>query len=235
MFLPECSAVIRRAGILLLLCCFFSCVDSGQPGSELSVRTMVTASGSGSVQCTVYLEGSTGDSVSGALVILRDEANRATMLSYDSKTCAYGASVEEPAADTTYTIEITSMLLDYPLVQKIPYSAITKKPNITVFQDAAGNSVLNGKELSKTAPLQIAWASCGTGIVYQLSVKTALKTIYAVSSNAETVTIPADTIPAGSYTLEILAQKIYGDPYFKYADYCSMSSSKSSALSFNVN
>jgi hypothetical protein len=157
------------------------------------------------------------------------------MLSYDSNTCTYGTAVEEQGGETMYTIEVATILLDNPIVQKVPYSELSRRPDITVFQDAAGHSVLNGQAISKETPLQIAWTSCGTGIVYQLTVKTTIKTIYAISSNAETVTIPADIIPSGLYTLEILAQKIYGDPYFKEADYCSTSSSKSMGISFNVN
>jgi hypothetical protein len=226
-----------RVCILLIFCGLSSCkhytlLDTGQ---KVQVRTTVTASGSGSVQCTVCVEGPNGESVSGALVVLWDETNKAAMLSYDSSTCTYSTAVEEQEGETMYTIEVATILLDAPVVQKIPYAGLSKKPDITVFQDAAGNSVLNGQTLSKNTPLQIAWTSCGNGIVYQLAVKTALKMIYAISSNAETVTIPADIIPAGVYTLEILAQKISGDPNFKKADYCSTSSSKSLGITFNVN
>jgi hypothetical protein len=180
------------------------------------------------------VEGPDGNSVSGALVTVSDETNKATILTYDSNACAYGADMEEPEADMTYTVELVTMLLDSPITREIPYSGLSKKPDVTVFQDASGNSVLNGQGLSGNAHFQIAWASCGTGVVYQLAVKAALKTVYATSTNAETVTIPAGDIPTGIYTLEISAQRIYGDPYFKEADYCSLSSSKSMGLSFHV-
>jgi hypothetical protein len=180
-------------------------------------------------------EGPTGNSVSGALVTVHDETNKVTMLSYDSGSCTYSGDMEEPGVDMTYTVEVTTLLLDTPVIQKIPYSALSKKPDITVFQDALGNSVLKGQGLSGGAPLQIAWVSCGTGIVYQLAVKAALKTVYAASTSAETIIISSGAIPPGVYTLKISAQKIYGDPYFKKADYCSMSSAKSIGLSFNVN
>jgi hypothetical protein len=229
--------MMRRVGAFLFLCVLFSCTNSAQPDAEanVQVRTWITASGTGAVRCTVYIEGPTGNSVSGALVTVHDETNKVNMLSYDSNSCTYTGDMEEPEADTIYTVEVTTVLLGAPVIQTIPYTGLSKKPDITVFQDALGNSVLSGNGLSGSAPLQIAWMSCGVGVVYQLAVKAALKTVYAVSTNAETVTIRADIIPSGAYTLEISAQKIYGDPYFKKADYCSMSSAKSMGLSFNVN
>jgi hypothetical protein len=70
--------------------------------------------------------------------------------------------------------------------------------------------------------------------VYQIALKTALQTVYATSTNAATLTIPALTLPAGSYWLEIIAQRIHGDPYFKGASYYAVSSLSSAGVSCNV-
>ena len=58
-----------------------------------------------------------------------------------------------------YTFEINSILLDKPYIIKVPYTKITKNPEITVFQDSNGNSVLNGESLTTGLPIQIAWTS----------------------------------------------------------------------------
>jgi hypothetical protein len=91
------------------------------PESNVRVRTALTASGSGHINCVVYVEGPNGDSASGALVTIEDETNRVTMLTYDSVHCNYSAAVEEPEEFTMYAVEVTTILSDIPLIKGIPY------------------------------------------------------------------------------------------------------------------
>jgi hypothetical protein len=116
-----------------------------------------------------------------------------------------------------------------------PYSRLSDAPNITVFQDAAGNSVLHGQSIESSQPVQIGWDGSGEGVVYQATIKTALKTVYSVSTNANTLTIPAGTIPSGSYLLELAAQKIHGDAFFRSASYYSLSFINAAPVSCDVN
>jgi hypothetical protein len=229
---PSLKRLVLLAGVCLLL----SCTDAAQDGATVKVRprASVTGTGTGSVRCAVWVEGPAGDSLTGAVVTVRNGANQVTLLAYDAAQCAYTATVEETARDAAYTFEVSSILLDTPMTLKVPYTALTQKPGVTVFQDVSGASVLNGQGLGAGQPVQIAWTSCGEGAAYQVTVKTALTAVYSVSTNAKTVTLPAGAIPAGNYTLEIIAQKIYGDPYFKEAVYYSLSATKSAALSFHV-
>jgi len=187
----------------------------------------------GYLKCTAIIEGPNGNSVSGALVNVFDSLNQVTQLVYDSNSCSYSARIDENT--DTYTFEIRSVLLDEPRHIIVPYTAITKSPNVTVFQDSAGSSVLNGEDLAIGLPIQIAWASSGTGITYQLSVRTALRSYYTVSTNAETITIPGNVIPQGIFTLNISAQRIYGDPTYKTSNYYSLSNSSNIGMSFSVN
>ncbi|GHV82367.1 hypothetical protein AGMMS49991_09250 [Spirochaetia bacterium] len=150
--------------VVIYLC---SCQNSTQetPGTNMRVRTSVVSTGTGSVRCIVTVEGPDGDSVSGAVVTVSDTANRVTFLQYDSSACVYGETIEE-AADTTYTFEINSILQHDAAVIKVPYTTISAKPQITVFQDENGNSVLGGQSLAYNALMQIAWSSSGENIKF---------------------------------------------------------------------
>jgi hypothetical protein len=183
--------------------------------------------------CTAFVEGPRGESVSGALVNVSDSSNQITQLAYDYNSGSYSGRIEENTG--TYIFGIRSLLLDEPRRIAVPYTAITRSPSVMVLQDSEGNSALNGEYLNAGLPIQAAWSSSGSGIVYQISVRTPLRTFYAVSTNAETITIPGNAIPQGTFTLGISAQKIYGDPSFETSDYYSLSNSATVGMSFNVN
>jgi hypothetical protein len=98
-----------RPWFLLFLCVFFSCANSAQTDTEanVQVRTKITASGAGSVRCTVYVEGPTGNSVSGALVTVHDETNKVTMLSYDSGLCTYSGDADYCSLSSTKSMGLS--------------------------------------------------------------------------------------------------------------------------------
>jgi hypothetical protein len=221
---------------LFMSMCFCSCqyVTQEALNSNVRMRASIVSTGSGFVCCTVNVEGPSGNSISGAVVTVCDTANHITILQYDSTTCVYSETIEE-SDDTIYRFEANSILRNDIFVIEVPYTKISSKPQIIVFQDEIGNSVLNGQSLADNKSIQIAWSSSGEKINYQITIKTALKTIYSVSTNAENLFIPASIISKGIYTVEIFAQKIYGDPYFKESNFCSISSLKSAGLTFNVN
>lgn len=212
---------------------FASC-DNNVQIADIRVRASVISNGSGSVHCVVYVEGPDGNSLSGAVVTVRNETNRVTLLPYDMNSGSYTAAIEETDKDTVYNIEAVSILRDNPVSLQVPYSPLFQKPDVTVFQDSRGESVLSGQNIAGDVPVQIAWSSCGEEITYNVTVKTAVKTFYSVSTGAQTVTIPAAALSTGTYVLEITAQKIHGDPYFRDSLYYSLSTTKSAGLSFYV-
>ena len=224
---------MKKFFLLLAVCfVFFSCTE--EETVSVRVRAALKATGTGSVRASVFVEGPGGNSLSGAVVTVKDGRNQILQLSYDSAACSYNGLTEELPGLTNYTVEVATILSPKNKTLTVPYSKIEEAPEVIVFQDAAGNSALHGQALKSNQPLQIGWSGSKDAAVYEAAIRTALKTIYSVSTNANTVTVPANTIPAGSYLLEISAQKIYGDIYFKSSSFCSVSYINSSLVSCDV-
>jgi len=227
--------------LILLLSEFVSCNDPVQdtPKIEPRVRAALRSNGADTIQAKVFVEGPDGNSVSGAVVVVRDSRNAVTQLDYNSSSHSYNGILEEPPvaanSETLYAVEIATILSGDIITLSVPYTKLENPPNVTVFQDSDGNSVLHGQSLSSSLPVQIGWADSGEGAVYQVAIKTALRTMYAVSTEARTVTVPANTVQPGSYLLEISAQKTHGDVFFRSAQFYSASFASAPLVSCNVN
>jgi hypothetical protein len=214
---------------LFSACTYYSGVNIK---SDVNIRCSIIPATTGYIKCSVFFEGPDGNSVSGALINVSDSSNQVISLIYNYNSCYYEIIIEENT--DTYLFEINSILLNEPCQIAVPYTTITKNPDVTFFQDSEGNSVLNGQYLKAALPVQISWLSSGENILYQITIKTAFRTIYAVTTNAENITIPDNKISQGLYTLNISAQKIYGDPAYKTYNYYSLSTSSIIGISFNV-
>ncbi len=228
---------LKAGCIFFVLLLFAMCENPAQESSQARsrVRAAFRSGGNNVIKASVFVEGPDGNSLSGAVVTVTDNRNSMQQLNYNSSSCSYDGVLEEVTGDTAYILEVLSILSDDVIRLSIPYSKPENAPNVIVFQDANGNSVLNGQPILKGQAIQIGWANCGEDVVYQLTLRTSLENVYVVSSNACTVTIPAGTIPAGAYILEITAQKIYGDMYYRSFPYYSASTISAPMLSFYVN
>jgi hypothetical protein len=222
--------------IICLIPVFAGCNNTTQNNNNIPprIRAALKSNSPGTVKATVFVEGPDGNSLSGAVVVVKDSRNSLLQLIYESSSGSYTGMLEELPGETVYTVEAASILSSNIISLGVPYSCLTAAPNVTVFQDSEGNSVLSGQSLSSGLPVQIGWSDCGEGAVYQITIRTALKTVYAVSSNACTITVPARTIPAGAYLLEVSAQKIHGDLYYRSAPYYSASFINAPLVSCNV-
>jgi len=205
------------------------------PVGQPRVRASFRSSGTETIQARVFIEGPNGNAVSGAVVTVRDNRNVLTQLDFNTATQSYHGDLEEPIDNSTFVAEVFSILSGDIITLTVPYSRVSGTPNITVFQDSSGNSVLNGQSLASAHPIQIGWADGGDGVVYQVTIRTALRIVYAVSTEARTVTIPAHVIPPGSYLIQISAQRIHGDIHFRSAPYYSVSFMTAPTVTFNVN
>jgi hypothetical protein len=228
---------VRPIAAVMLVFLFFACkipVLEYEMVYVPKVRAALKSSGNGSIKVTVYVEGPDGNALSGSVVTIRDEENFILPLSYVSANCSYNGVMEDRGGYTPYVVEVEGVLFSTPFELTVPYTAFSRKPNVTVFQDAEGNSVLGGQSIVSNRPVQIGWSLCGDGVVYQISFKTSLTTIFSASTGAGAVTIPANILTPGYYVLEITAQKIHGDLYFKSAPYCAVSVANASMVSCNV-
>ena len=211
---------------------FFSC--AAEETENLRVRASLKATGTGSIRVSVFVEGPGGNSLSGALVTVKDSRSNVLQLNYDSSACSYNGLTEELPGLTNYTVEVATIISKESIMLTVPYSRIEEAPEVIVFQDAAGNSALHGQAIKSDQPVQIGWAGSAEAASYEVTIRTALKTVYAVSTNANTITVPAYTIPEGSYLLEVSAQKIHGDIFFKSSPFCSVSFINSTLVSCDV-
>jgi hypothetical protein len=226
---------MKRLWALLALAVFIaSCDTTAQMELQPRMRVEVSSPSSGSMQFTAFLEGPDGNALTGAVVLVREPSNRIIPLRFDAESCSYTASAEALSGAVTYVFEAQTILSDKLLCLNVPYTGLTQKPAVTVFRDDTGNSVLSGQNLDSTEPIQIAWTLTGEDAAYIISIKAALQTVYTVSTAAGTVIIPQGSFSPGTYTLEIIAQKIFGDPYFREYSYYSISSINSVALNFDV-
>ena len=223
-------------GIVYCMFSFGGCDDgAGNKSVNPVVRAALKATGNGSIRAQVYVEGPDGNALSGAVVTVKDDNNVLLHLSYDTASCSYTGLLEEYAGDTVYAVEVNSILSKNVIILEIPYTAIANTPNIIVFQDSDGNSVLKGQAVVASQPVIIGWDSSGDDIVYILTIRTTLKSVYTITTNACLITVPEKTIPAGVYVVEISAQKIHGDVYFRSLPYYSASFINAPILNCHVN
>lgn len=206
--------------VLLAAFLFAGCND-GTENTEPQVRASIKFSSTNMVRAAVFVEGPNGNSLTGALVTVKNDRNILTQLPYESSTSSYNGVIEEVIGN--YTVEVKSILSKKVTRLKIPYSLPSGAPNVTVFQDEDGNLALRGQSLSSNRRIQITWFDCGEGVVYQVAIKSALRTVYSVSTEACILSLLPDTLPVGAYLLEIAAQKIEGDVTFTKKPYYSAS------------
>ena len=197
-------------------------------------RISIEGVSGGLVQFNVLIEGSNGNAITGAKVIVSDFINRTKVLYFNSDTYSYTGTMQDMKEVNIYTISIESALLKNRIVVNVPYLQSQNKPAITVLRDETDSSALSGMPINGMEDIQIAWSSSGINTVYQITIRTTLQIIYTVITEDMTVTIPKNTLEPGSYFVNIKAQKICGDPLFNEFNYYSVSTENSVDVAFNV-
>jgi hypothetical protein len=213
----------------------WSCADAQvQDENTVKVRTVVESEKSDEADIRVFLEGPDGNMVTGAVVIVRNSKNAVLKIPFDPASFCYSESFPIPSDGMLY-FSVQSLLSDDIVEYSVPHVPLTSPPVVSVFRDSSGNSALSGQALDADSPVQVAWNALATGVVYQVAVKTALSTLYAESTEANEILIPADSLEAGSgYYLSITAEKIFGDPLFRSASYYSVSAYTGAKMAFSV-
>jgi NADPH-dependent ferric siderophore reductase len=92
---------------LLWALLFCSCNTSFQSDSAgvPAIRAILKSAGNGTIKARVYVEGSDGNAVSGAVVTMQDATNQILSLDYDSTTCSYNGILSEQSGESSYTVE----------------------------------------------------------------------------------------------------------------------------------
>ncbi|HCM26081.1 MAG: hypothetical protein A2Z96_05720 [Spirochaetes bacterium GWB1_48_6] len=218
---------------IILVSCAGAGTDAVRDESGVRIRTRIESEKTKVADILVYVEGADGDQVTGAVVVVRNSANDVVLLPFDPVRYCYAGSIAI-AEEENFSISVDSILLADSIDYSIPHVRITEEPVLAQFRDSSGRSVLAGENLDGGEEIQVAWSSRIPGSVYQVSARTALETVYSVSTEAPQVVIPAGTFASGSsYYLQIQAQKIFGDPLFRVADYYSVATFPGSSHVFN--
>lgn len=214
---------------------FTSCNTATQENkSDIRVRITIESEKSEVATVKVYVESQTGNSITGALVIIRNNQNSTAIIPYDSSNSCYYVQYPIPL-DSELIITVDSLASDSTKEFVIPHTLLTTGANITSFRDSIGNSVLSGQYLKKDNDIQISWDSVCEDAVYFVTIKTALETKLQLSTKNTSILIPANSISsAGTYYVQIQTQKIFGDPLFKTASYYSVSVYSNSNLGFSI-
>lgn len=104
-----------------------------------------------------------------------------------------------------------------------------------MLQDSQDVSAFAGGNPDSAKDIQVAWEQAGMDVVYLVSVKTALATVYSATTEGTSLIIPSGTLTAGeSYFASVQAQVIEGDPYFQNVPYYSASMTQGSQLGFSL-
>ena len=220
-----------RIIVFIFFCFLFSACK--KDGPLFRVYGSITTINGGNAEIKAIVENEFGNCMTGAVVFVSDSKNSVTIMDYNSNSCCYTAVVDA-IEDDIYTITVDSIAIGKNIVITIPHTRLSTKPTILSFSDSNGNTVLSGDSLSKDCASYAAWESCGNDVVYHISIKSPLTTLWSGSSSSTSIDIPPYILKPGIYYLCVTAQKIYGDPYFSSADYYSVSSIDSSNIQFYV-
>lgn len=227
---------------IVLFCCtllFAGCSNQASPETvektDIFPRTIITSSGTEeAVDIQVFVEGSDGNELTGALVLVTTNTSSVKRIDFDVESFSYKTQISYPS-DGKFTFSISSSLVEEKKEFTLYHKKLSMIPCISKFCDSEANSVLEGNTLLADKEIQLGWNSLGDGVIYVVTIKTALQTVYSVSTKAQQIIIPANTLTADTaYFAQIQAQQIDGDPTFTEVNYYSASVYDNSNLGFSV-
>lgn len=228
------TKIVAGMTCVLALLWLVGCDYQPQEIPEIAVRTTVESENADDARIRVFVEGPDGNMVTGSVVTVRNSKNAMLKIPFDPESFCYTASFPVPSEDLLYFC-VQTLLTDTVTSYSIPHGSIEADPEIKLFRDSLGNSVLSGQALDADSPIQIAWDSLGDGVVYEIAISSASETLYTVSTHEFEIQIPAGSIKAGTGLFaEIIARRIFGDPFFRFESYYSVSTRKSAKMGFSV-
>lgn len=219
--------------LLFISILFFSCEPYAK-NKKINTRVSVQSLKNENYVIRVFVEGLDGQIITGASVILINENNQITHIPFNTNEWCYFSKINI-TNDEIFKLYVNSILLENPMEMEIPCSPLKNKPIITSIQDSSGTSVFLGNNPSSSKDIQVTWDSCGDDITYYATIKNALSTVYATSTEQNQFIIPAGSLePRTNYYATVQAQKISGDSMFKTYNYYFVSVIESSQVGFLV-
>ncbi len=223
---------MKKGFIFIIVLIILTSCKFDKEEENFKIRVSAISENSSDITFKVYPENAQGNIVSGAVVTVTDSLNIVHLLPFSFSNQVYSETIEN-TSNSEFTIQVASNCISQRRTIKIPHQTLTQKPSISIFNDSDGNSALSGKELKSNQEIQLAWNNLGENIVYNVSIKSTLKTVFTKSTEVPFIIIPENTLESNkNYTVFIKAQKINGDPFFLKYDYYSVSSITSSGITF---
>lgn len=214
---------------------FFSSCDLKQTdvSTTIVVRSVLESLSSGNLNSKVYLEGSDGQAVNGALVYILTPANEINLLDFDYSIGCYTTTLGASQSGV-YSITIESRAYD-TVTQNIEYVSLGSQLNFTAIQDEIGADALKGDNIGLNRKIYISWDDVETASAFSIILTKPDGSSYTVSVTENSTLIDAEEISEeGNYSVYVNAQYISGDPFFEDSDYYAVNELKSSTFYFEV-
>ena len=224
------AAAVLPGILCLLLCVACNIVETKEKylGAWISIKEIST----GDADIQVSLENNVGNIPNGARVFITSPESSVTQLSYNSQKAVYTETISDLTSGT-YTITVDSILKT--VVKEIEYYPLSKELLIDSIMDSEGTEAGSGQNLNSEKAITIDWNSIEYATVYKGTIKMEGETAAVFSSNDNYYTLSAEKIEAGkTYSVEIEAQYIAGDPYLQEETYYVYSFTKSPEYYFTT-
>ena len=164
---------------------------------------------------TVVLEGDRGQSLSGALVQVKDPAGALHLMSYDSRTSAF--EHRSQAIHGVYEVIVDSVVLSRR-IQNLPVTILAPQPDILSVSDGLGHRAEDFEKLEVSSPIHVEWQATEGAGHYLLELSQTNTPLLSITTTNTHYTIPANTLSAtqtGSYaSLQVTANHQIGDVNF---------------------
>lgn len=203
------------AMVLLVACTLLAACAPADP----AVRIIFESPIGGASTARVLVEGSDGNLVTGATVVVRNSAGAAVLLGFSYDDGAY-TGVIPASTDGEYSITVDSSLMAEAYTRTVTHRVLEDGPDITLLQDESAASALSGATMDRSQALNIGWNAVSNATVYQVRILRTGSEVLVSSVAGTSFTLPAGTLTAaGSYLVQVNAQYIAGDPLLLDADY----------------
>jgi hypothetical protein len=230
---------ILLAGFLTLAACSSNPAPITTVETKPRVRASAVVDGL-NLKLSVVLEGSDGNSLTGAFVTAADPGGALNPMPFSSAANAYNLGT--PALAGKYKLFVDSAKVGSVSLE-IPVLVLDPAPGVTLVRDASGASAQDFKKLKASQAIEVTWSGSLGAQRYLLEGRQAGKTVFSKVIPAGDPGGLTSLIPAGTFegsltgstaTVLVTASVLNGDAVFKTANFVSSSSVSGASFSFQV-
>lgn len=211
----------------------FSCSQEQLSNDYLGIWTTITNDTLGRLEVTVRLEDSYGNIPTGARVMVKTPNSEVSWLSYSSETNTYNTYIPNSISGD-YSIIVKSVIKN--IEQKVPYTNLSTPPTLLSIKDSSGSDYFNNEKLHHTQKIMFTWEDLKDATVYKGNIKNESNVIAIFSTSDSFYILDVNSLESNkTYSIELEAQSINGNPYFIDENFYTYSSTVSSRYDFSTN